>query len=73
MECGGVTGAIGLSSCQRMLYARLESDVDQTEDAELRRLEAGASDAMGHGVPASSQVALRRKQQRVRRRRDTIR
>ena len=54
MECGGVTGAVGLSSCQRMLYARLESDVDQTEDAELRRLEAGASDATGHGVPASS-------------------
>ena len=42
------------SSCQRMLYARLESDVDQTEDAELRRLEAGASDATGHGLPASA-------------------
>ena len=37
-----------------MLYARLESDIDQTEDAELRRLEAGASDATGHGLPASA-------------------
>eukprot|EP00966_Prymnesium_polylepis_P146986 3394810-Prymnesium_polylepis.1 len=35
LECGGVTGAVGLSSCQRMLYARLESDVDQTEDCLL--------------------------------------
>eukprot|EP00966_Prymnesium_polylepis_P016551 381933-Prymnesium_polylepis.1 len=36
-----------------MLYARLESDVDQTEDAEQRRLEAGANGATGRGVPAA--------------------
>ena len=58
LECGGVTGAVGLSSCQRMLYARLESDVDQTEDAEQRRLEAGASDATGRGVAAACVRAL---------------
>ena len=58
MECGGVTGAVGLSSCQRMLYARLESDVDHTEDAQQRRLEAGANDATGRGVPAACVRAL---------------
>eukprot|EP00966_Prymnesium_polylepis_P101182 2343280-Prymnesium_polylepis.1 len=40
-----------------MLYARLESDVDQTEETELRRLEAGASDATGHGLPASAGIS----------------
>ena len=42
-----------------MTYARLECDVDDTEEAELRRLEEGSSDGAGNGLPTSSCAASR--------------
>eukprot|EP00966_Prymnesium_polylepis_P203166 4706564-Prymnesium_polylepis.1 len=51
--------SISPQSGQPHTYARLEWDVDDTEEAELRRLEEGSGDGAGNGLPTSSCAASR--------------